>query len=122
MGMGCADAGSGLCGRQWEAIIDWCNVHLGLANIDDEGGECTHGVELCCRPVKDADYHNIELWAHNNGLTTERGCDTGPVGEKTQQMSIGRGCVDGGISGEPLVVVLLIQGHPFEQISKQSSQ
>jgi hypothetical protein len=33
---------------------------LGLANVDNEAGECAHAIELHCRPVEDADCRDIE--------------------------------------------------------------
>ena len=55
-----ADAGGSSRGGQREAVVDRCDVRLGLANVDDEAGERTCGVELCCRPVEDADCRDIE--------------------------------------------------------------
>ena len=46
--------------RAGEAVVDWRDVCLGLANVDDEAGECARGIELRRGPVEDTDCHDVE--------------------------------------------------------------
>jgi hypothetical protein len=55
-----------------------------------------------------------------NGDAAKHECNTCPVGKKPKQMPIGLRSVDSRISGEPLVIVLLMQKHLLKQISQSS--
>jgi hypothetical protein len=46
-----ADAGGGACSGQWEAVVYWRGVCLGLTDVDKARAR-THGIELCHGPFE----------------------------------------------------------------------